>query len=494
MEHQQVDLAVVGGGVAGLAAALEASQGSDGAPNQRRVVLLEASPRVGGKVRTVTEQGYVLEAGPDAFVTSKPGVLEMARRLGLEGELLPQGSSGSYVWSRGRLHRLPPGLMNLVPTQFLPFVTSTLFSWRGKFRMALDFVIPPRWDETDESLEHFVVRRLGREALDRLAEPLVAGIHAGDPSTMSVQASFPRFIQMEREYGGLIRAALAIKRQNRRRRRAPKAPGAGPRLSFFMSFQGGLEQLVQAMAAALPPGTVRLGVRVERMERLPEGYRLLLEGGESLTARGVILATPAAETARLLRPLDPAASDLAATVPQISTATITLGYRREALPRPLQGSGFLVPSVEGRKIMGVTYFSRKWPRPQPDENVELIRCFVGGVQQPHLVEGDEDLLVAAAREELAQMLGIQAPPLFARVFRWPDAMHQYTVGHLERVDRLEAALGRLPGLAVAGAPYRGVGLPDCIESGLRAARQLVAGLETGQEGTLSHSAPPAGSR
>lgn len=494
MEHQQVDLAVVGGGVAGLAAALEASQKAHGVPGPSRVVLLEASSQVGGKVRTVVEQGYVLEAGPDSFVTSKPGVLEMTRRLGLEGELLPQGSSGSYVWSRGRFHRLPPGLMNLVPTQFLPFVTSTLFSWKGKFRMALDYLIPPRWDEADESLEHFVVRRLGREALERLAEPLVAGIHAGDPSTMSVRASFPRFIQMEQKYGGLIRAALAAKRQRRRRRRAQKTAEAGPRRTFFMSFQGGLEQLVQAMAAALPQGTVRVGVAVDRVEPLPEGYRLILGGGGSLTTRGLILATPAAETARLLRSLDPAAADLVASVPQVSTATITLAYRREALPRPLEGSGFLVPSVEARRIMGVTYFSRKWPRPQPDPDVELIRCFVGGVQQPHLVEADEDLLVAVAREELQQMLGIDAPPLFARVFRWPQAMHQYTLGHLERMDRLEAALGRLPGLAVAGAPYRGVGLPDCIDSGLRAARQVVSQLGLDQEGRLSHSAPTTGSR
>ena len=477
MVAQQVDLAVVGGGVAGLAAALEAVQGQAGRPSPWRVALLEASPQVGGKVLTVWEQGYLLEGGPDSFVTSKPGVLEMARRLGLEAELLPQGSSGSFIWSRGRLHPLPPGLLNLVPTRLLPVVTSRLFSWRGKLRIALDAVIPPRWGEADESLEAFVVRRLGREALERLAEPLVAGIHAGDPATMSVRASFPRFVELEQAYGGLVRAAFVLRRQNRRRRRPRPEGEPGPRRTFFMSFRGGLGQLVQAMADTLPPGTVRVGTRVERVDREADGYRLLLAGGDSLTARGVILATPAAEAARLLRPLDPAAADLVASVPQVSTATITLAFRRDAFPRPLQGSGFLVPAVEGRKIMGATYLSRKWPRPQPEEDVELIRCFVGGVQQPRLVEADDEDLVAAAREELRAMLGVTAPPLFARVFRWPQGMHQYTVGHLERMDRLEAALGRLPRLALAGAPYRGVGLPACIESGLQAARQVLAELD-----------------
>lgn len=494
MECEQVDLAVVGGGVAGLAAALEACERLKNRTAPARVVLLEASPRIGGKVRTVVEQGYVVDTGPDSFVSTKPGVLEMARRLGIEGELLPQGSSGSYIWSQGRLHRLPPGLMNLVPTQFLPFVTSTLFSWRGKLRMAFEYLIPPRWSEDDESLEHFVVRRLGREALERLAEPLVAGIHAGDPSTMSVRATFPRFIQMEQEYGGLMRAALAARRERRRRRRARQAPEAGPRLTFFMSFREGLEQLVRAMAAALPEGTIQAGVPVERVEPASGGYRLILGERGCLVTRGLILATPAAETARLLRPLDPAAADLVASVPQVSTAIIVLAYRKEAFRKPLEGAGFVVPAAEGRRIMGVTYFSRKWPRPQPDPDVELVRCFVGGVQQPHLAEADEDLLVAVAREELQQMLGIDGPPLFARAFRWPQAMHQYTVGHLERLERLEAALGRLPGLALAGAPYRGVGLPDCIESGLRAARQVVSQLGLDQEGTLSLSAPTAGNR
>lgn len=476
---ESYDVVVVGGGVAGLAAALEAvsQAGTRGTPS---VLLLEASDRVGGKVRTVREQGYVVEAGPDCFVTSKPGVLEMARRLGLEDQLLPQGTSGAYVWSRGRLHRLPEGLLLLVPTRFLPFAMSSLISWPGKIRMAMDLVIPPRYGTADESLEQFVLRRLGREALDRLAEPLVAGIHAGDPSTMSVRATFPRFIEMEQGHGGLIRATLAARRERKRRGQGRKrAPGdPGPRRTFFMSFAGGLETLPRAMAAALPQGTVRTGVRVERVERVPEGFRLYLDGGRSLVARGLILATPAGETARLLGPLDPAAADLVATIPQVSTATVTLAYLRQQIPRPLLGSGFVIPGVEGRKIMGVTYLSRKWPQPQPNPEVELIRCFVGGIQQPELVASSEEAILAAAREELRAILGITTPPLFARVFRWPGAMHQYTVGHLERVERLEALLGRLPGLAVAGAAYRGVGLPDCIESGLQAARRL-------------QSAPPA---
>ncbi|BAS26566.1 protoporphyrinogen oxidase [Limnochorda pilosa] len=474
---EALDLVVVGGGVAGLAAAVEATgqTGREGCPLS--VAVLEASGRPGGKVLTTEEQGYLVEAGPDSFVTSKPGVLEMARRLGLEKELLPQGTNGSYVWSRGQLHRLPEGLFLLVPSRFLPFVTSSLLSWPGKLRMALDLVIPPRYGEADESLEHFVLRRLGREALERLAEPLVAGIHAGDPATMSVRATFPRFIKMEQQHGGLVRAALAARVEGRRRRRsaaAVRGAAPGPRRTFFMSFRQGLESLPRAMAAALPPGCLRLETRVDRLEPLPAGFRIHLEGGQALETRGLVLATPAAETARLLRPLDPAAADLVASIPQVSTATVTLAYRREQIPRALAGSGFVVPSVEGRKIMGLTYLSRKWPRPQPDPDVEVLRAFVGGAGHQDLVEAPREALVQAVREELRTMLGIEAPPLFARTFAWPRAMHQYTVGHLERVERLEARAAMFPGLALAGAAYRGVGLPDCIESGLQAARKALA--------------------
>lgn len=488
-QGQAVDVAIVGGGIAGLAAAHAlAVRAAAGRPVS--YLLLEQEDRFGGKVLTEREGGFLFDAGPDCFVTEKPGVIELAGELGIAHRLLASNEShkGTYVLSGGRLHALPEGLLLLVPTRLWPFLASPLISWKGKLRMALDLVLPPRRDGRDESLEEFVLRRLGREALEKIAEPLVAGIHAGDPRTMSVRASFPRFIRMEQEYGSLLRAMLAARRPRGAGAAAAGRSGPGqaaggtavpgPR-TFFMSFRAGMGELADAVLAALPAERLRARARAARLLRLPEGgegaarYAVELAGGGRIEARAVILATPSFATAELLQDLDPGLAALVGAIPTVSTAVVHLAYRREDLP-PLRGFGVLVPLVEGRRIKAVTYSSIKWDGRVPDPAVVLMRVFVGGARREHLADLGRAELERLAAEEVASLLGFAARPVLARVHRWPRGMHQYVVGHLERLEQIQERLGRHPGLYLAGSAYRGTGTGDCIRSGQAAADAALA--------------------
>ncbi|MDI3299597.1 MAG: protoporphyrinogen oxidase [Bacillota bacterium] len=487
--------AVVGGGVAGLAAALELRALG------LQVVLLERAGRLGGKVRSERVEGFLVEYGPDSFVTYKPGVVEMARRLGLEGRMIPtEPGPGSFIWSRGRLEPVPAGLDLMVPADLRELLATRLLSWRGKLRALADLVIPPRSGDDDESLESFVLRRLGREVLERLAEPLIAGIHGAPPERMSLRAAFPRYAEMEREQGSLIRAALARRRQADRqagrRVQATAAPGGGggpdPRRTFFMSFDEGMGTLATTLAEALAEVGVDLrpGSEVEAVEEAAplagarRGYRLRLAGGETLEAEGVVVATPAGAVARLLAGLDPGLAELAGQIGSTPVAVVNLAYREEAFPEPPRGSGFVVPAVERRRISGVTYASNKFRGRAPAGTV-LLRVFLGGSADPSQALRPEAELVATARAELEAMLGLRGQPLLARAAAWREGLPAYTVGHLERVAAIERRLEERPGLALAGASYRGIGVPDCIASGLEAARRVAAGLAGGGRARLS---------
>lgn len=502
-------VAIIGGGIAGLTAAIEIDEQTRARKIPLEVVLFEASHRLGGVMLSEEEEGYIIEGGPDAFITTKPGVLRLVERLGLEEALLPSDErhKGSFVWSRGRLHPLPEGMLMMVPSRIGPLVTSTLFSWPGKLRMALDYFLPRRDSDEDETLEDFVVRRLGREALERLAEPLVAGIHAAEPSTMSIRATFPRFVEMEKQHGSLIKAALAARKRQAAVAQAASKTGsragardtalaanntgnpspasdpaspAGPRRTFFMSFKQGMGQLAAGLAQSLKNVDVRLNTRVTEISRNGR-YRLALAGrggeAESYEADAVVLATPSQATARILRGLDNGLSELVGSIPQTSTATVTLVYRRADLPRPLEGHGFVVPSVEKRCIMGCTFISNKWPGRVPSDDVFMLRAFVGGPHNRSLVEsGDREAVLTEVLSEMERMLGITADPLLSRVFLFRDTMHQYTLGHLDRVAAIRKREARFPGLRLAGGAYDGIGLPDCAESGRRAGEEVLAAL------------------
>jgi protoporphyrinogen/coproporphyrinogen III oxidase len=452
-------IAIVGGGIAGLSTAWYLQQ------RGLSYTLLEQSDRWGGKLLTERPDGFVVEGGPDSFITQKPWGVQLARELGLGERLLGTNDAARkvYVLHKGRPTPLPDGVLLIVPTKFKPFVLSGLISPLGKLRMGLDLLIPARRDEQDETLADFVTRRLGREALDKIAEPLLSGIYNAEADKQSLLATFPRFRQLEREHGSLTRGILASRR-SRQAEPQPATNGKAP--SMFTSFVGGVDELVQALCAQLT-GDLRLHCPVTALRWLDQGgYALELADGSTLQADAVILATPAFVAADLLAELAPAAAAGLAGIRYVGTGTISLAYRRSDLPAQLPGFGVVIPASERRPINAVTVSSVKFDGRAPEGTV-LLRAFFGGSRSPQSMALDDEALLRTVRDELRSLLGIDAEPLLHRIYRWPRSNPQYDVGHLERVAAIEAALPA--GLYVTGSPYRGVGIPDCVKQAQDAA-------------------------
>lgn len=454
-------VAVLGAGVAGLTTAYELSK------KGVEVTLFEAAPRVGGKVRTESNEGVVYEAGPDSFVTNKPEALELIKELGLDGDLLPTDEKRKTVWvyTGGRLIPMPEGLALVLPTKIMPFALSPLLSWKAKFRMAAEPFMPKADASVeDESLGDFFLRRVGQEAVDKLVAPMLAGIYASDPYQMSLRSTFPMFADMEAK-GGLLRAMLGR-----------KAPQMAPGRTLFMTLKGGLSKLTEAIAAKLPAGSIRLGAQVTGLKRRGAAWEVSA-GGEKLSFDAVVAALPANAMAAAAESLDPELSAVLRELPAVSTATVTLVYERAAFPKELDGFGFLIPRGEERKLTAGTYVSTKFPGRVPPELV-MIRCFIGGAGKEGDAELDEAALCRNARAELRDVLGLgEAHPLWARAARWPKSNPQYVVGHGLRLKRIESCLQSHPGLILAGASYKGVGIPDCIRSGRLAAQAALRALQ-----------------
>ena len=458
-------VAVIGGGISGLAAAHRLVELSRARACPIDLRLLEARTRLGGVIATERSGGFLIENGPDSFLSEKPAALRLCERLGLTDRLVGTREEfrRTYVAHAGRLHALPDGFLLMAPTRLWPLLITPLFSWSGKLRMALDLVLPRRRSCTDESLTAFVSRRLGREVLERVAQPLVAGIYTADPDRLSVAATMPRFLEMERAQHSII---LAMWRQQRRAAVAP-ADGSGARWSLFLSFDVGLQSLVDRLAQRLPEGVVHVGQCVQSLSRTAAGWRL--DG--ALDCDAVVLAVPAHAAARLVRDADVTLADELAAIPHASSAVVTLAFRREDIAFPLDGFGFVVPRSEHRALLAGTFSSLKYPGRAPAE-FTLIRAFVGGALQPELVELGDGELLGRVRAELADLLGVRGQPELTRIARWPRAMPQYHVGHLERVARIGQRLTGLPGLHLAGNAYSGIGIPDCIRSGEEAAEAI----------------------
>ena len=461
-------LVVVGGGIAGLSAAHRAVEVARERAVPLDLTLIEARDRLGGTIASERADGFLVESGPDSFLSEKPWALALCRRLGVEDRLVRTDDRFRkvFVWYRGRLHPLPDGFQLLAPTAMRPFATSSLFSLRGKLRMALDLVLP-RGSGDDESLGAFVRRRLGAEALERVAQPLVAGIYTADPDDLSLAATMPRFLELERRDRSII---LGLRRALRL---APLPGTSGARWSLFVTFGAGMQEFVTTLAARLPGGAVVLGRRANALERVAERWRVMTAEGGSFEADRVIVATEAHATARLTRYLEPALTTLLEEIPYASAATLSLGYRRADVPHALDGFGFVVPRTEGKALLAGTFSSVKYPGRAP-EGCVLIRAFMGGMLDAGVLAEADDALVARARDELRAALGITAPPLLTRLHRWPASMPQYRVGHLTRVEMIERVSGALPGLSLAGAAYRGVGIADCVRSGEAAAERVMA--------------------
>ena len=477
---------VIGGGVSGLAAAHRLwERGAAGKGVE--VLLLEAGPRVGGVVRTHRREGFLLEGGPDSFISEKPEARELAARVGLGGRLIETNAEHrrSFVVRGGRLHPTPEGFQLLAPSRLWPFLTSKIFSWPGKARMALELLLPRGAGATDESLAAFVRRRFGREALERMAQPMVGGIYTADPELLSLRATMPRFLEMERAHRSLIWAMWKAARGGPPQRANGSRPSddgrgaSGARYNLFLSFDEGMQTLTDGLAELLPAGCVRLNSPAESVafDAGSRRWKIRLRPtagapAEVLEADALCVALPAYRAAELLRGAD---AELAAeldAIPYASTATVNLGYRRADIPHPLDGFGFVAPFVEGRAAIACTFSSVKF-RGRAPEGHALLRAFVGGALQPEMFALDEDAMVAAVRRDLRELLGVERPPVLAHVEKWPRSMAQYHVGHLTRVERVRARLAALPGLRLAGNAYTGAGLPDCVRTGERAADEML---------------------
>ncbi len=474
---------IVGGGISGLATAFALQEQASVAGLSLRCTVLESSPAWGGKIVTHRIGELTTEAGPDSFLSQKQAGLELCRKLGLTDQLINTNETAkrAFVLSRGRLHELPEGLITFVPKQLGPFLRSGLLSWTGLARMGLDVVMPRGPAEGDESLASFFRRRFGSQAFERVLEPLMAGIYAGDADQMSVKATFPRFVELEQEYGSIIRGMMAAKKKQ------PPVPASGHKRTMFVSLRNGLGDLVTALTARLAQQGVDLrgGCQVDalRVRSHQPGrwmYDLILNDGSALSTEALVLATPAYVSAELLRPLTPIAGGLLEMIPYASTATVAMAFPAQAVAGVVEGFGFIVPRAEARDLIAATWTSLKWPHRAPADQV-LIRCYVGGVGREAILQLNDDQLIAKIRADLAALCGIKAVPTYVEVNRWWKAMPQYTIGHLDRLTQLDAALSRYGGLVLTGAGYRGVGIPDCIRDGAVAAEKVVRHLSNGRE-------------
>jgi len=471
MSFRSPHIVIIGGGIAGLAAAHRVVEVSQAHPFLPTLTLIEAKDRLGGTIATEQRDGFILELGPDSFISEKPWALALCRRIGLESHLIGTRSEyrSTFIVHRGQLEPLPEGFVLLAPTRMGPLVRSRLFSWSGKLRMALDLVLPRAAPQDDESLGAFVRRRLGQEALERVAQPLVGGIYTADPDRLSLAATMPRFLQMERDHRSVIYAMWKAGRN-----RPQEVQGAsGARWGLFVTLRQGMQVLVDALAARLPAGSIRYCTAAVRV--LPEEgqWRVELANGETLLADGVVLAAPAYQTARLVQDLDPHLAGSLARIPYSSAATVNLAFRREQVGHPLNGFGFVVPRIENRSVIACTFSSVKYTGRAPEGHV-LLRAFVGGTLQEELFSLSDQEMERTVREELAELLGIHTPPLFVSISRHPRSMPQYLVGHLGHVEAIEQRLVSHPGLALVGSAYRGVGIADCVRGGEAAVETLLA--------------------
>jgi len=459
---------VVGGGISGLAAAHRVTEIAASQGLAIQVSVMEAAERLGGSIATRTRDGFLLEEGPDSILTEKPWAVDLSRRLGIENRIvgtLPDYRR-SFVVRSGRLHATPEGFYLLAPSKFGPMLSTPIFSPLGKARMACDLILPRRRTKSDESLAGFVRRRLGREALERMAQPMIAGIYGADPEKLSLLATFPRFHRLEAEHGSVIRGLLA---SARRQRAGGGATGAsGPRYSLFVSFDGGLQVLIDALVARLPAGTCRTGTSVDAIyPGVGGGWRLRSRGRDE-QADALILALPAHGAAELVGPFDARLGKRLEEIRYGYAATVCLAYRADQIGHAMDGAGFVLPAIERFQLLGCTFGHRKFPGRVPPDHV-LLRAFHGESAR-QASDGD---LVDSTRRELGRLLTIRGEPLFSQIARWPRSMPHYELGHLDRIDAIWEALSAHRAIALAGNGYRGIGVPDCVRSGEQAAETVL---------------------
>lgn len=458
-------IVIIGGGIAGLATAyyLQKQREATGAPLD--YTLIESDTRFGGKIVTRTIDNFVIEGGPDSLVTTKSWGVALCRDLGLDNELIPTNDykRGIFILNKGKLIEFPGGFRLTVPTEFVPFALSPLITPLGKLRMGLDLFIQPRQETGDESLASFIRRRLGNEALDKIAGPMMAGIYMADPERMSLQSTFPQFLEMEQQHGSLIKAM-----QRAKKNRPTNGAANGKPQPMFLSLKGGLNDLVEALVQRLQ-GELCLGQRVAAIRSTNPGFEIWLDNAAypPLTADAVVLAVPAYTAAHLVEPFLPQLAQLLAEIRYVSTATISLGYRRADVIKQhnFAGFGFLIPKSEQRKLAACTWSSTKFDGRAPNNDV-LLRAFVGGDSREEVVDLPDNELLSLIKAEIADLMGVTATPVVHQIFRWNKGNPQYDVGHLAQVDRMQELAQQMTGLYLTGSAYRGIGIPDCVKDAM----------------------------
>jgi len=447
---------IVGGGISGLSTAYYLAKAGVGS------TILESRPRLGGVIQTEHVDGCTIEAGPDSFISAKPAAMELIRELGLAGEVI--GSNDrlrkTYVRKNGRLMPLPDGLMMMVPTKILPLLTTGLLSWSTKLRMGMELFHAPKPKPGDESVAEFIEEHYGAEAVDYLAEPLLAGIYGGSPREMSVTSVLPRFVELANRYGSLTRGVLAER---------AKAKSNATLAPLFRTLKGGLGQMIDAIIAAIRGKLEVRQCRAQTVERSGAGFRVKMDG-DWLEADRLVVACEAHSASALLPGVDARLAELLGTVPYSSSMTVALGFDAADFRPPPEGHGFLVPKKERRRLLGCTWVGTKFPYRVPEDKI-VARCFLGGMEDAGVLAESDDAILATVTSELREIAGVTAPPRFTRVFRWPRSMAQYPVGHPQRLAEMEARTRAIPGLCLAGNAYQGIGIPDCIRMGRQAALQ-----------------------
>ncbi len=474
-------IAIIGGGISGLSAAHTIEE-KRRAGASVKYVLFESSPRLGGVMVTdrIDGDGCLVEAGPDSFLTEKPWAADLCRKIGLGDQLIGSNDSKrkTYIVRKNKLRVMPDGLMFMVPTKIMPTVFSPLFSLRTKIRMAAEWFHPPRVHppnqaSEDETVAEMVERHYGPEMVELLADPLLSGVYGGEASDLSVRAVLPRFADMESKYGSLGRAMLIVRKEARKEARKKMGAAANvPTRPLFTSLKEGMQQMVDALVARLDANALKTSSLVQ--SAIPQDEAWTVSAGyQSDRFDAVIVATPAHVAADVLQAADENLARELGEIQYSSSVTVTLGYNervRRSLP---PGFGFLVPRSEERRMLAATFVHNKFPHRAP-ENRAIVRCFLGGVRDKQILEASEEEILAIVHDELRQIIGLVAEPLFARVYKWKSSMAQYSVGHLERLQRIESLRQKLPGLALAGNGYSGIGVPDCVRSGAEAAGKILA--------------------
>jgi oxygen-dependent protoporphyrinogen oxidase len=478
-------IAIIGGGISGLSAAYTIDEKRrSGTPVE--YALFESAPRLGGVLVTDHVDGCLVEAGPDSFLTEKPWATDLCGKIGLGDQLIGSNDSErkTYIVAKGKLVEMPDGLMFMVPTKIMPMVFSPLFSLRTKMRMAAEWFHPPHKASEDETVAQMVARHYGSEMVDLLADPLLSGVYGGEASQLSVRAVLPRFADMESKHGSLGRAMLEARKTARKNARIKMDAAAPvPARPLFSSLRNGMQQMVDALVACLDAEALNTSSPAQSVIRQNDGDGWIVSAGYKTNRfDALIIATPTHAAAALLKATDENLARDLGEIQYSSSVTVTLGYDEKVRRSLPPGFGFLVPRSAGHRMLAATFVHNKFPHRAP-ENRALVRCFLGGARDEQILQSTEGEILEIVRHELRQIIGttvngtaLDAEPLFARVYKWKSAMAQYSVGHLERLQRIETLRQQLPGLALAGNGYNGIGVPDCVRSGTEAAGKILAAM------------------